>query len=454
MKAISTNRFPADFRWGAATAAYQIEGGAKADGRGPSIWDEFCAVPGNTVNGESGAVACDHFHRWREDLDLMASLGLRNYRLSVSWPRIMPNGRGAINPRGMDFYRRLIDGLLERGITPMVTLYHWDLPAALQSELGGWLNDDLPLLFSDYASAVFEKLGDAVPLWLTLNEPWVVVDAGYFHGVHPPGIEDRAKGYRAGHNLMRAHAYAVARYRASRWNSGKISFALNSSFSIPATSDRRDVEAAERAVQNFAGWFGDPAIRGDYPAVMRERLGELLPTFNDDDSRLLKGSCDYLALNYYTSEVVRHASQGPMEYEVLPQPGTPRTQMDWPIRPDGLTRLLLWLHKRYEGLPIYITENGAAMPDRPDHNDVVQDEDRVAYLRDHLLACLEAMQLGVPLAGYYVWSLMDNLEWSAGFSKRFGIVRCDFATLKRTVKASGWWYAAVMADGNPDRGLV
>ncbi len=438
--------FPEFFRFGAATAAFQIEGAAREDGKGASIWDVFCATAGRTAGGDTGDVACDHYHRWREDIELLRRLNLRDYRLSISWPRVLPHGRGRINERGLGFYDRLIDGLCDAGIEPLVTVYHWDLPDDLQRELGGWACDDLPAIFADYAGVLFDRLGDRVRMWLTMNEPWVVVDAGYIHGVHPPGIRDRRMGYVAAHNLLRGHAYAVARYRGSRHGNGRISFALNTSYSFAASDSPADQAAAQRAMLGFGGWFGDPAVFGAYPAALRNRLGGLLPSFSEGDARLLRGSMDYIALNYYTSDVVRHVpGGGAMELEKLPQAGVATTAMGWPIRPDGLRELLGWLATRYAGLPIYITENGAAFEDRPDVRGFVQDEARIAYLREHLAAVADALAAGVDVRGYYVWSLLDNLEWAEGFAKRFGIVRCDHKTQKRTIKASGRWYGRLAA---------
>lgn len=439
---------PEGFLWGAATAAYQIEGGARAGGRGPSTWDAFTLIPGKTAKGETGEVACDHYHRWREDVALMQALNLRSYRFSISWPRVLPQGRGAVNEAGLDFYDRLVDALCAARIEPFVTLYHWDLPLALQFELNGWEHDDLPRLFADYADVMFARLGDRVKYWLTLNEPWVSVDAGYFHGVHAPGIKDTRRGYIAGHNLLRAHAYAVARYRSSAKGGGKIGFALNAPFFFPASPAKADIDAAERALVSFAAWFNDPPWFGDYPALMRERLAGLLPAFSDEDSRLLKRSIDLIALNYYFSEVVRHQpGAGPFEYTTVPQKHLPRTEMGWPLIPDGLTELLVWLDRRYPGLPFHITENGAAMNDTPDAAGRVDDQDRIAYLRDHIAACIEARRRGVDLRGYFVWSLIDNLEWSAGYDKRFGLIRCAPGTQSRTIKASGHWYAQQIAAG-------
>lgn len=443
--------FPRNFTWGAATAAFQVEGAARADGKGPSIWDAFCAVPGNTSTGDTGDVACDHYHRYRDDVALMRQLSLNAYRLSISWPRVLPAGLGDVNEAGLEFYDRLVDALCEAGIEPLVTLYHWDLPQALQEEFGGWAHDDSPDIFADYAELIFDRLGDRVRYWLTINEPQVIVEAGYFAGVHAPGIKDRALGYRVGHNLLRAHAYAVQRYRSCKHNAGAISFALNTAYSFPFSDALDDTIAAERALLNFAGWFGDPPYFGDYPAVLRERLGQLLPEFSPEDARLLKRSTDFVALNYYFSDIVRHApGAGLMETEVIPQPDTPHTEMGWPIRPDGLHRLLHWLNSRYSDLPIYITENGAAMDDQPDTSGFVDDQDRIAYLRNHLAAIGAAMAEGVDLRGYFAWSLLDNLEWSLGFSKRFGLIRCDHETQQRTIKASGRWYADVARHGEID----
>jgi beta-galactosidase len=445
---MTTYRPNPDFLWGAATAAFQIEGAADADGKGPSIWDVFCAQPGTTARGETGATACDHYHRYREDIALMRELNLGAYRFSISWPRVQPLGRGRHNEVGWSFYDRLVDELCAAGIQPVVTLFHWDLPAALQMELGGWAHEDLPSIFADYAARAFERLGDRVGIWLTINEPWCVAELGHVRGCHAPGLRDRALGYRVGHNLLRAHAYAVARYRTARRSRGAISLALNTSYSFPASESAEDRAAAQRAMEGFAGWFADPCFTGDYPAVMRARLGAQLPEFSAADARLLKGSMDFIALNYYTSDVVRQAGgAGPLDAELSPVPHVERTAMGWPIVPDGLHRLLHWLNRRYAGLPIYVTENGAALDDQPDNDGFVNDVGRIAYLRDHLAALERARAEGVDVRGYLVWSLLDNLEWAEGFSKRFGLVRCDFETLRRTIKASGHWFAQVIARG-------
>lgn len=442
-------QFPESFLWGAATAAFQIEGSPLADGRGPSIWDVFCQTPGKCADGVAGIAGSDHYRRWREDIGLMREIGLQAYRFSISWPRVMPTGRGTVNQAGIDFYDKLVDGLCEAGIQPAVTLYHWDLPAALQLELGGWACDDIAHIFADYAELMFNKLGDRVSLWMTLNEPWCSVDGGYFHGGHAPGARDRALGYRAGHNLMRAHGHAVARFRATQPPSSKISFALNTGYFFPATDSPEDRNAAERAILNMGGWFGDPAWFGDYPTVMRERLGDLLPQFSDEDSRLLKKSMDYVALNYYFSHVVHHKpGHGEMEYDAPPKPSDRYTEMDWPVTPEGFAPLLKWLSDRYGNLPLYVMENGMACADRVAADGSVNDQDRIAYLREHLLAANEAMNNGVDLRGYFAWSFIDNLEWSLGRAKRFGLVRCDFDTFERTIKESGRWYSNVIRTGS------
>jgi len=436
------------FLWGAATSAFQIEGSTRAGGKGLGIWDVFCATPGATASGDTGEPACDHVRRFREDVALMAELNLNAYRFSVSWPRVLPRGRGEANAEGLDFYDRLVDLLLARGITPWVTLYHWDLPQALQDDLRGWESPDLPRHFADYATLMYDRLGDRVRNWTTLNEPWVVVDAGYIHGVHAPGVRDRARAYRVGHQLIRAHALATAAYRAHRNSGGQIGLALNCNYMFPATEQAEDHAAAERALLDFAGWFGDPIWFGDYPAELRAAYGSLLPDFSPEDRRLLTRSIDYVAINHYTSDVVSAASDGhALNYAKVPYPDRPRSATNWPVVPEGLHHLLVWLHRRYGGLPLYITENGIALYDQVEADGAVHDGERIAYLRDHFAAARRAMADGVDLRGYFVWSLLDNLEWACGYSKRFGLIHCDFKTQRRTIKDSGHWYARWIANG-------
>jgi beta-glucosidase len=433
-------RFPSDFRWGAATSAFQIEGASTAAGKGPSTWDVWESIPGRIRGRDRGASACDHYHRYRQDVALMQALNLNAYRFSVNWARVLPAGRATVNAAGLDFYDRLVDELLAAGIAPLITLYHWDLPAALQFELNGWLSEDLPEVFADYGEVLFRRLGDRVQQWVTLNEPWVSVTAGYFAGLHPPGVQDRRLGYLAGHQLLRAHAAAVERYRGMN-PKGRIGLAINSTFAYPFEDGAEDAAAAERALLDFAGWFADPPVFGDYPEALRAAYGDLLPPFSEADMRRLRNSVDFFGINYYFSDIVRHdAEAGPLAYRRDRPAERVVTVTDWPVIPEGLTALLRWFHDRY-GLPLAVTENGAAFADQPNAEDFVQDDDRRDYLEQHLAACAEALAAGVALNGYYVWSLLDNLEWSEGFSKRFGIVRCDFATQRRTVKASGRWYA-------------
>jgi beta-galactosidase len=434
------NRFPHGFRWGAATSAFQVEGAPRQSSKGPSIWDVWAQIPGRVRHADAARAACDHFHRYADDVRLMQSLNLNAYRFSISWSRVLPAGRGTVNEAGLDFYDRLVDELLAADIQPLVTLYHWDLPAALQFELNGWLSEALPNIFADYAEVMFKRLGDRVTQWVTLNEPWVSVTAGYFAGMHPPGVKDQQSGYRAGHQLLRAHAAAVERYRAAG-QPGEIGLAINSTYAYPASDSPEDRAAAERALLDFAGWFADPPVFGDYPAALREAYGEWLPAFSTEDERRLKDSVDFFGINYYFSDIVcHHPTGGPLAYRRDRPAERVMTVTDWPVMPEGLADLLKWFWQRYEK-PLAVTENGAAFDDQPNADGFVKDDDREAYLQEHIRACAAALDAGVDLGGYYVWSLMDNLEWSEGYSKRFGIVRCDFQTQKRTIKASGRWYA-------------
>ncbi len=437
--------------WGAATAAYQIEGAAHQDGKGPSIWDVFSHIPGKTLAGDTGDVACDHYNRLDEDLAIMRELNLKAYRFSVSWARVLPQGRGTVNEKGLAFYDRLVDKLCFAGIEPFVTLYHWDLPAALQMELGGWANDDIAGVFADYAKVMFDRLGDRVKFWLTLNEPWCTAFNGYVSGVHAPGVMDKAMGYKVAHNLLRAHGHAVGAYRSGKNSTGQISAALNTQYFYPVTDSAEDKAAVSRAMDHFCGWFADPLFTGQYPESMRERLGALLPEFFAEDSALIKGSADFLGVNYYSSEWVRDVpdSQG-MGTEVVPRPDLPQTGMDWAIVPQGFYDVLTWLRNRYGDIDFYITENGACFDDQVSDSGEVIDTNRIEYLHDHLSAVHAAINDGVKVKGYMAWSLLDNFEWSFGYSRRFGLVRCDYETLKRTIKSSGKWYANVIRLGGID----
>ncbi|CAN5787876.1 GH1 family beta-glucosidase [soil metagenome] len=436
-------QFPDDFLWGAATSAYQIEGSPLADGAGASIWHRFVRTPGNVRLEDTGDVACDHYRRYASDVDLMAELGLRAYRFSISWSRVFPAGRGHLNQPGLDFYERLVDALLARDIRPVVTLFHWDLPAALD-DMGGWLNRDIAGWFSDYASAVFRALEDRVEMWTTLNEPWVVVDGGYLHGALAPGHRSLFEAPIAAHNLLRAHAEAVRAYRAE--GRGKIGLVVNLEPKHHASNRRRDREAAQRADAYMNRWYLDPVFLGEYPEALRAMFGEAWPEFSAADLEGIRATIDFLGVNYYSRSVVRDAPG------LLP-PGTARvwqrrathTRTQWEVYPEGLVETLVGVRERYGDIPLYVTENGAAFYDPPVVGEEgVRDALRVIYLRDHLRAAHRAIDQGVDLRGYFVWSLFDNFEWALGYSKRFGIVHVDFETQARTLKESARFYADVI----------
>jgi beta-glucosidase len=434
--------FPADFLWGAATSAYQIEGSPLADGAGPSIWHEFAHTPGRTCDGNTGDVACDHYRRYRDDVALMGELGLNAYRFSASWSRVLPEGRGRVNPPGLGFYERLVDALLEQGIQPMLTLYHWDLPAALD-RLGGWLNPDSAHWFADYAQLLFQALDDRVKLWVTLNEPWVVVDGGYLHGVLAPGQRNLFAAPRASHHLLRAHAAAVQAYRATGRH--QIGLVVNLEPKYPATETTEDLAATMRADAYWNRQYLDPVFLGAYPPELGEIFGAAWPAFPAADLDFIRQPLDFLGVNYYSRQVVRHDPQDwPLQSARVRQPQQTYTSLDWEVYPPGLTDLLEWVAHRYGPLPLYITENGAAFYDPPHATGRVDDPLRQRYLRDHLRAALEARQKGVDLRGYFAWSLLDNFEWAHGYSPRFGLVHVDYATQQRTIKGSGRFYAKVI----------
>ena len=429
-------RFPPGFLLGAATAAYQIEGAADADGKGPSIWDTFTRVPGAIATGETGDVACDHYHRWREDVDLIRSLGLGAYRFSISWPRVMPDGRGAISERGVDLYDGLVDALRERGVRPFVTLYHWDLPAALQRD-GGWANPDAPKWFGDYARLMASRLGDRVEDWITLNEPQVVAFAGYGAGVHAPGVKDWPTALRVSHHLLLAHREAARALRAA--HARNIGIALNMGPAHPASPSEADRDAARRMDGHVNRWYLDPLFGRGYPADMLAWYGS---SFTE---RLegYDGDLDFVGVNYYTRQVVRASDTGALRAESVQPAGSAYTAMPWEIYPDGFREQLVRVWRDYAPRAMYVTENGAAFDDAPDADGRVRDDRRVAYLRDHLGAAADALGEGVPLRGYFVWSLYDNFEWAHGTSKRFGIAYLDYPTQRRIVKASGEWYRSL-----------
>jgi beta-glucosidase len=434
--------FPAGFLWGAATSAYQVEGSPLADGAGPSIWHRFTRTPWLVPSGDNGDVACDHYRRYEEDVQLMVDLGLSAYRFSISWSRVLPEGRGRINEKGLDFYRRLVEALLAAGIRPVITLYHWDLPEALDDR-GGWLNRDVADWFADYARVMFRALDDRVEMWSTLNEPWVVTDGGYLHGVLAPGHRNLFETPIAAHNLLLAHAAGIEAYRAE--GKHQIGLVVNIEPKYPASEREEDLEATRRADAYMNRQYLDPVIHGRYPAEMREVFGEAWPDFAAEDLARIRQPIDFLGINYYTRSVTRFEPTAlPVRAVSVQQKRHTYTETGWEVYPQGLTDTLVWVRRQYGDIPLYVTENGAAFYDPPTADGEVQDPLRVEYLRTHLRAAREAIDQGVDLRGYFAWSLLDNLEWSLGFAKRFGIVHVDFETLRRTPKASARFYADVI----------
>ncbi|MEO6191709.1 MAG: GH1 family beta-glucosidase [Thermoanaerobaculia bacterium] len=434
--------FPDGFLWGAATSAYQVEGSPLADGAGPSIWHRFTRTPWLVPSGDNGDVACDHYRRYEEDVQLMRDLGLGAYRFSVSWSRVLPEGRGRVNEKGLDFYRRLVDALLANGIRPLITLYHWDLPAALDDR-GGWLNRDVVDWFAEYAQVMVRALDDRVQMWSTLNEPWVVTDGGYLHGALAPGHRNLFEAPIASHHLLLAHAAAVEAYRAE--GKHQIGLVVNLEPKVPASDSEEDLAAVLRADAYMNRQYLDPVIHGRYPDEMREIFGEAWPEFSAEDLARIRQPIDFLGVNYYKRGVTRFdATALPVRASEVRQKRHVYTETSWEVYPSGLTDTLVWVKEHYGDIPLYITENGAAFYDPPTADGEVQDPLRVDYLRTHLRAAREAIDRGVDLRGYFVWSLFDNLEWSLGFAKRFGIVHVDFDTLKRTPKASARLYSEVI----------
>ena len=445
------NGFPADFVWGAATAAYQIEGSYRADGKGESIWDRFSHVPGTISDGQTGDVACDHYRLWRDDVALMKELGLDAYRFSISWPRVVPEGKGPINQAGLDFYDRLTDALLEAGIAPYITLYHWDLPQALQDR-GGWADRDTAHHFVTLTNAVVGRLSDRVENWITINEPAVVAYNGYLWGEHAPGMRSLRLAYAAAHNVLRAHGLAMQAIRAAA-PTVRAGITLNLAPIHPA-SDRNDDEDAARIADGFQNrWFLDPVFLGRYPDDISQLAGESGPVIEEGDFATIQQPIDFLGVNYYTRNLVRARSvAGPLQFEEIKPAGPEYTEMRWEVYPDGLREILERVQKDYPVEAIYITENGAAFPDVVSEDGRVHDTRRQAYLEGHFEAMSRAMSAGVPLKGYFVWSLMDNFEWAHGFTKRFGIVYVDYKTQRRIIKDSGRWYQEWLANRSATAG--
>ena len=429
--------------FGAATAAHQIEGSPLADGAGPSIWTRFAHTPGMIANGDTGDVACDHYRRWKDDVKLMRELGLPAYRFSVSWSRVLPDGTGRVNQAGIDFYSRLVDELCASGIEPLLTLYHWDLPAALDDR-GGWLNRDCADWFAAYGTVLYRALDGRVKKWVTLNEPWVITDGGYVHGVLAPGHRNRYEAPIVAHNLMRAHGAAVQAYRAQ--GKHEIGLVVNIEPKYPASQSREDVAAVERAHAYMNGQYLDPALLGTYPAELREIFGDAWPEWPAEDMALIQQPLDFIGINYYTRSVTEAHESYPVNARSVRQPLSTYTETGWEVFPQGLTDLLLWAKQRYGNIPTYITENGAVFFDPPvAEGGRVRDPLRIDYLRKHLSAVHDAIAAGCDIRGYMLWSLLDNLEWAHGYSKRFGMVHVNYATQERTPKDSARWYSRVIA---------
>jgi beta-glucosidase len=444
-------RFPKGFLWGTATASYQIEGAWDEDGKGESIWDRFAHTPGRIEDGTSGDVACDHYHRWPEDVDLMKSLNLQAYRFSVAWPRVLPDGRGAVNQAGLDFYSRLVDGLLEASITPFVTLYHWDLPQALQDE-GGWPERTTAEAFVEYTDVVSRHLGDRVVHWMTHNEPWAVAFAGHQMGAHAPGWQEWPAAFRAAHHLLLSHGWAVPVLRRNS-PGAQVGISLNLTHVEPASDSAADLDACRRLDGHVDRWFLDPLYGRHYPADMvadHVAQGRLpargLDFVQSGDLQAIATPTDFLGFSYYTRALVRALEDGgDLPHIDSFAPEAKRTEMGWEIYPHGLYRVLCRLHFDYQVPKLYVTENGASYSDGPDAGGRVRDERRVRYLQDHLAAAHRAIESGVPLAGYFIWSLMDNFEWAKGYTQRFGLVWIDYQTQQRIPKDSALWYHDVIA---------
>ncbi len=441
---VDLSTFPSNFAWGVATAAYQIEGAATEGGRGPSIWDAFSHTPGLSLHGDTGDIACDHYHRWEADLDLMASLNITSYRLSLSWARLQPTGRGDLNPEGVSFYRGILNGLRERGITAYVTLYHWDLPALIEAE-GGWTSRTTAYLFADYARATLEQLGDLAENWITLNEPWCSSFLGYGYGAHAPGRTDLRDAVAAAHHLNLAHGLAVAAIRAVAPGAA-VGITNILTDIVPASDETRDLAAASRldAVSNRV--FMDPVYLGRYDKTVHEALDPLglSEAIHDGDLATIAAPVDFVGVNHYQRVIAAHDES--RAFAIRESPAEPATtSFGWSVTPDALRAVLARVQREWTALPIYVTESGASYNDYVDPNGDVADTERVAYLDGYFTAAAQAISDGIDLRGYFVWSFLDNFEWAEGYSKRFGIVYVDYRTQTRIPKLSALWYRDLIA---------
>lgn len=430
--------FPDDFVWGTATSAYQIEGSPLADGAGPSNWHEFAHTPGRIFENQHGDTACDHYRRWREDVRLIRELGVGAYRFSIAWARVFPEGRGHVNSHGLAFYDRLVDALLEANIQPHATLFHWDLPMALERE-GGWLNPHAPTWFADYAQTVVSLLADRVTSWCTINEPWVIANHGYVDGIHPPGRRNLGEFPVVVRHLLLAHQEATHVSRAAGANN--VGLVVNLTPQHAWSDSAEHTAAAARCHAYVNRLFLDPVLLGRYPDEVKQMFSDEGMSWPEDQLDCQRGSIDFLGVNYYLRNVVRAAMAKPTRAEEFIVPDRPRSAMGWEIYPEGLTDILCWVKQTYGDFPVYVTENGVALDDPPPINGTIQDDGRISYLRQHFAAAAAAIEKGVDLRGFFVWSLMDNFEWSFGYSKRFGIVHVDPNTQQRSPKASARFYS-------------
>ncbi|HTO24195.1 MAG TPA: GH1 family beta-glucosidase [Spirochaetia bacterium] len=439
--------FPPGFAWGTATAAYQVEGAVSEDGRGTSIWDTYCRQPGRILGGTSGDTTCDHYHRFAEDFRLMRDLGIRAYRFSISWPRVIPAGSGSVNARGLDFYERLVDCMRENGIEPFATLYHWDLPQPLQ-DAGGWPNRATADRYVEYVDVVTRRLGKKVRRWMTHNEPWVVAFVGNLYGAHAPGLTDLKTALAAAHTLLLSHGKAVPVIRANGGSGTQVGIVHNLEWIEPASRREADRSAAARHDGAFNRWFLDPVFRGSYPADMLAWYGKNAPEVKAGDLEAMKAPLDFLGVNYYTRRIIAHDPAGDfLHVRRVALPFVPHADYEeWEVNPEGLYRLLVRVSEDYGRPPIYVTESGTPLPDVLGPDGACHDPTRVDYLSRHAAAIWQANQDGADVRGYFVWSILDNFEWNLGFTKRFGLVHVDFKTQKRTVKDSGRWYSDVVKE--------
>ena len=441
-------KFPKNFIFGAATAAYQIEGGRGEDGKGESIWDTFCDIKGNIDRNETGEVACDHYHKFREDVAKMKEMHLDSYRFSVAWTRIIPDGDGEVNPKGIAFYNALIDELLSAGIEPMLTMYHWDLPQALQDK-GGWVNPESVKWYTRYAEVLFDAFGGKVKKFITFNEPFVFTDFGYVTGTFPPGIKGSYRSKLiAAHNVLKSHGSAVRLFRQKKLE-GEIGITLDYAYNCPATKQAKDIKAAARANEFWAGWYFEPVVLGHYPKTALKWFAEqgLLPEITDEDMKLIAEPIDFLGINHYFVNYVAADETNDREGTRGVQPNVHHTDMDWPVTEDGFYELLKYLQSVLK-VPLYITENGVSLNDIVTVDGTVEDYDRIDYMKRYLSKLSQAMEEGLDCRGYYYWSLMDNMEWAAGYKPRFGLIYVDYPTQRRIIKRSGEWYRSLIDEKN------